>query len=415
MNTESILIFLVISLIGMAIFWLMFRNANNTNAQAQKYLLTALQDTSISQDQRKLHENQLSNLLKKDKANGSFRMTAILTPLLVITSFILYYYYGTPNAVNLLELANNQQSSKPQTSQTSQAPQLSMNDAIAQLEQRLSENPDDVDGQMLYARSQISLNNYEKAVIAYRKSNSLVPNEPVILTELAEAIALANNNRSFLGEPEQLLDKAVKLDPNNQKALWLLGMTYYERKDYAKTNEIWTNLYEMINDEGAKGQLQEQLTDIRAKLGIKELATSNNQSNPPNTDTKTNSSNNTPINTGDIHIQIQLADNLKNNLKGKRALLYIYTKETSGMPMPIAVVRKPLEQIIKGFPIEVSMNDGNSLQPTRKLSDFEQIVLGARISFTGNAMPQAGDLQSAEIRVDLPNNGKIELLIDTVR
>ncbi len=120
-------------------------------------------------------------------------------------------------------------------------------------------------------------------------------------------------------------------------------------------------------------------------------------------------------NKSNLKIKIKLSKKLKENLKGKRALLYVYTKEAQGMPMPIAVIRQPLEQIVKGFPIDLSMNDGNSLQPTRKLSDFDSIKIGARISFTGNAMPQAGDLQSDEILIDLPTSETVELVIDKVR
>ena len=405
MSTEIILIFLVISFIGMALFWLMYRKSNNYKHQAQHYLLEALQDNALSAEKRTELESQLSSLLKKDNPKGHFTITLMLAPLLVISSFILYYSLGTPNAENLIKLANNQNQQINQAS--TPAAQMSMNDAIAQLEQRLSQNPNDVDGQMLYARSQISLKNYHKAVIAYRKSNDLAPNESVILTELAEAIALANNNRSFLGEPETLLAQAVDIDPNNQKALWLLGMTFYERNDYVKTNDIWTKLYSIMSDEGAKKQLLEQITDLRAKLGITDTVETKDQNQISTAETA--------INTGDIKIEIQLADHLKENLNGKRALLYIYTKEPAGMPMPIAVVRKPLEQIVKGFPIMIDMNDGNSLQPSRKLSDFNQIKIGARISFTGNATPQAGDLQSKELLIDLPYNKMIELIIDTVR
>jgi cytochrome c-type biogenesis protein CcmH len=164
-----------------------------------------------------------------------------------------------------------------------------------------------------------------------------------------------------------------------------------------------------MTDEGAKKQLEQQLNDIRGQLGIKGVVS---QEMPqPNKNTQQN----TVTNTSEINIKINLDDSLKENLKGKRALLYVYSKQPTGMPMPIAVVRQPLEQIVKGFPIEISMNDGNSLQPTRKLSDFKQIKIGARISFTGNAMPQAGDLQSDEVLVDMPYSKVVELNIDKVR
>ena len=401
MNSSLLITFITISVVALVLFWLFYRKSNSTQKLTQNYLIEQLKDQDLSQEKRKDYEAQLSNILLKDgKPQSSGTIMALFALFVIPLSFLFYNKLGNPKAVDYV--APTQAQAAQNNTQQGQAPQMSMEEAIKQLEARLEQNPDDVDGQMLYARSLVSMKKYPQAVIAYRKSNELAPNESVILTELAEAIALANNNRSFLGEPEQLLSKAVELEPNNQKALWLLGMTYYEHKDFAKTNELWSKLYGMMSDEGAKKQLVQQLNDIREKLGKKRI-TSDSQPQVVAND-KTN-----------LTIKINLDEKLKTNLKGKRALLYIYTKEPTGMPMPIAVARQPLEQIVKGFPIEISMNDGNSLQPNRKLSDFDQIKIGARISFTGNAMPQAGDLQSEELTVDLPSSETINLIISEVR
>ena len=393
MSTELTLIFLSISFVGLLLFWLFYRQSNSTGKLSERYLIQQLKDQKLSDEQRSINEKLLSNILQQQgNKKASFKLLAIVTIFVVPFSLFFYNKLGNPAAIDYVP-SSNQQSTAQSAQQITQgqAPQLSMQDAIKQLEERLTKDPDNVDGQMLYARSLISLKDYAKAVTAYRKSNELAPNEPVILTELAEAIALANNNRSFLGEPEGLLTKAVELDPNNQKALWLLGMTFYEHKDYKKTNELWSKLYTMMSDEGAKKQLAQQLNDIRSKLGLETISEIPQK---------------VIANKSNLKIKIKLSKKLKENLKGKRALLYVYTKEAQGMPMPIAVIRQPLEQIVKGFPIDLSMNDGNSLQPTRKLSDFDSIKIGARISFTGNAMPQAGDLQTSET---------VELVIDKVR
>ena len=399
MNSSLLISFSAISVVALVLFWLFYRKSNSTQKLSQNYLIKQLKDKNLSEEQRKEYEQQLSTILVKGgKSQNSFMVLLMVAIIVVPFSFFFYNKLGNPKAVDYVAPTQQQ----AQASQKGQAPQMSMEEAIKQLEARLEQNPEDVDGQMLYARSLVSMKKYAQAVKAYRKSNELAPNESVILTELAEAIALANNNRSFLGEPEELLSKAVELEPNNQKALWLLGMTFYEHKDFAKTNELWTKLYGMMSDEGAKKQLAQQLNDIRGKLGIQELSSTEKPQVAAN-------------DKANLSIKINLDEKLKANLKGKRALLYIYTKEPTGMPMPIAVVRQPLEQIVKGFPIEVTMNDGNSLQPNRKLSNFDQIKIGARISFTGNAMPQAGDLQSEELVIDLPFTETIKLNINKVR
>ena len=394
MSAYIFIIFLIISVAGLLLFWLFFRKSNNIQSQAQKYLLSALKDQSISPEQRQEFEKQLSDLLQKNENNSSLKMVILIAVFLVPFSYVFYTLLGNPEAVNY-------SADTLQNQAQNQEPQMTMQEAIVQLEEKLAENPNDVDGQVLYARSQVSLQAYGKAVKAYRKANELAPNESVILTELAESIALFNDNRSFLGEPEDFLKQAVAIDDTNQKALWLLGMTFYERNDLAKTNELWSKLHALMTDEAAKSQLMQQLIGVRNKLGL-----------DPSTDSTTNTDDITAV---VINMQINLDSSLQESLQGKPALLYIYAKAATGMPMPIAVIRKPLQQITKPFPVTLSLSDTNNLQPDRKLSDFESIIIGARISFSGNAMPQSGDLQSSEIKIDLPHSDIVELTINKIR
>ena len=405
MSTSTIIVFFLIAIAGIGLFSLLFSKAQLVKKQSEKYLLNSLKDSSLSAENRQVLENQLSRILQQKHTMGSWKLVLTIGLVLMVSSYALYNHMGNPEAIHYIpqKISNDQAN----TQQTGQAlPQISMQEAIAQLEARLLKNPDDVDGQMLYARSQISLKNYAKAVSAYRKANALATNESVIMTELAEAIALANNNHSFLGEPEQLLTQAVKLEADNQKALWLLGMVNYEKNNLQKTNELWSRLYDLMSDQAAKQQLNEQLLEIRNKLGIDSSLSTADASIANDTSSQTASKE-------QLTITISITPELLQNLENKQALLYVYSKASSGMPMPIAVIRKPIAQ--NNFPISIQMNDSNSLQANRKLSDFDSIKLGARISFSGNAMPQAGDLQSQELTIDLPSDKAIELLIDTMK
>lgn len=381
--------FLIISVAGLLIFWWLFRRSDTTQLHTQHYLLSLLKDQSLADEQRKTHEKQLSAVLLKGKQQKTGTFVLVISALLMIPSYVLYLSLGNPQAADYVAPAQP----------TTQAPQMTMQQAIERLEERLKANPNDLDGQILYARSQASIKNYAKAVSAYRKANELAPNESVILTELAESIAMFNNNRSFLGEPAELLQQAVDLDSTNQKALWLLGMTFYEKKDFAKTNELWSKLNDLITDQNAKAQLQQQLNDVRSKLGSTVVA-----------DTLVD----TEQVAGLINISITIDELLLPKLNGKTALLYIYSKATEGMPMPIAVVREPLNKQ-RSWPITVSLSDANNLQAQRKLSGFNQVTIGARVSFSGQAIAQTGDLQSAELNVSVGSNDTFELIIDQVK
>ncbi len=389
------LILLLVALFGSVLLWLFYSQANSTQRLAEKYLIQQLKDKDLSRDLRKKYELQLSTLLQNsNKSDNSFKVIAFIIVFSVPLSFYFYQQLGNPNAIDYVAPTSQQAAAQQQ------APQMNMQEAIAKLEARLAENPDDVDGQMLYARSQISLKNYKKAVIAYRKAKELAPNEAVILTELAEAIALANNNRSFLGEPEGLLAKAVALDGNNQKALWLLGMSYYEKQDFSKTNELWSKLYAMMSDEAAKKQLATQLHDLRAKLGIEQKLEQTQE----------------VATTTTIETKIKLSQDMLQALQGKSGVLFVYVKQAQGMPMPIAVVRHFVEQgKYDDFPLEISISNSDSLQQNRPLNKFSKVKIGARISFSANAMPQAGDLQSDEVVIDLAQKKNLELTISKIR
>ena len=381
MTLQTYLIFFGIGIVGIILFWLFYKGTSNDSLQAQKYLIKKIKDKSISADDRKDYETKLAHVLQKEE-NNSFKLIAVILLLALPLSIYFYTQRGTPQAMT----TNIAQ-------QNSQQPQMSLEEAVAQLEEKLKENPDDIDGQMLLARTQFSMKNYDKAVTAYSKANELAPNESVILTELAEAIALKNNKGTFLGEPEQYLAKAYELNPQNQKAIWLYGMTFYEKQDYAKTLELWTGLYEMISDEGAKKQLAEQLNDIRSKLDMPLIEE--------------------PVYETLITATVDISESLKSQLQGKEALLYIYTKETQGMPMPIAVIKKTIQ--LSDFPMNISMSDAQNLQPNRKLSEFKEVVIGARISFSGNAMAQKGDLLSSEQTIPLRQETNVDINIDSIK
>lgn len=394
MNIELTVSIASILIIALVLFWLFYKQSNSTQKLSEHYLLDYLSNNELTDDERTIKEKQLSLLLQKKHQPYSNKILILISLIIIPMSIILYLIYGTPDANDLIQKAKNTQVSTNTPNQN-----MSMEEAIKQLEQRLVENPDDIDGQMLYARSQVSLQAFDKAVKAYRKANELAPNEPVILTELAEAIALFNNNRSFLGEPESLLKQAVEIDNTNQKALWLYGMIFYEKKDFAKTNELWTNLYGLMENENAKKQLLEQLVDVRTKLGIDTAISTDNNSK------------------GSLELNVIVnydMDNLPPQTI-KRATLFLYAKATSGMPMPIAVIKKPLEVINNSFPMSITLSDLNNLQADRKLSDFDSVIIGARISYSGEATAKSGDLQSNEIEIQLPYSETIELLINQVK
>ena len=228
MSHELLFSLVAISVLAILLVFLFFHKAHRLNRLSKKHLLQVINDPNISSEEKQVAEKQLLNLLKYKPVNSFIYWTGF-SLILVVTSWVLYLQVGSPNY------------SKPAEPQA----EISLEQAIIDLENRLSTNSEDIEGQMLLARSLMTMKNYTKAVESYRKANEIKPNETGILTELAEAIALKNNTGSFLGEPEELIAQAVKLNPFNQKALFLKGMTHYERGDLKQTLETWEGLYQI--------------------------------------------------------------------------------------------------------------------------------------------------------------------------
>ena len=91
--------------------------------------------------------------------------------------------------------------------------------------------------------------------------------------------------------------------------------------------------------------------------------------------------------------------------------VFVYAKAVSGPPMPLAVARHQVADL----PLKVVLNDSMAMMPQMKLSSFDRVLVGARISKTGQAMPQSGDLQSDEIETASDSTGRVQLLINQQR
>jgi cytochrome c-type biogenesis protein CcmH len=108
-----------------------------------------------------------------------------------------------------------------------------------------------------------------------------------------------------------------------------------------------------------------------------------------------------------ISVKVSLAPNLKARvLPGDT--LFIFAKAAQGPAMPLAIARLTAAQL----PASVTLTDAMSMMPNLTLSKFSQIVLGARISKSGNAMAHSGDFQTLSAAVSNSPAEPIRLVID---
>lgn len=280
---------------------------------------------------------------------------------------------------------------------------------LQELEKKLEKQPENPDGWWLLASSYKEMKRYSDAVRAYQQLLKLVPNEAQLWANYADAYAM-NNNRSLLGEPTKFLDKALELDSNNTMALALSGSAAMERGDYVVAITNWTKLVDLLPSDNSELQMFrdgiQQAREFLAKQkgGKEKLA----QLSPDKTSKKpaADPASTDPVSTITGKVSISPA------LAGKAAqtdILFIFARPAQGQKMPIVVLRKQ----VKDLPLQFTLDDSIALQPQVKLSGFDQVVVTARVSKSGDAVAQPGDLQGSSDAIKPGTNG-LSIVIDSV-
>ena len=275
----------------------------------------------------------------------------------------------------------------------------------------------------MLARSYAAMQKFPEANKAYKRAVELAPGNAQLLADYADVMAMMQG-QSTLGEPAKLIAKALVLDPNNLKVLALAGSAAFERNDFPMAIAHWTKAKELApaGSEFAGG-LERSLQEARAGAAgtaPTALASGNasNSSNPPSPRNSASAVSSGPAAAASPQpaagsASIQGSVSLAAALTGKVApddTVFIFARAAQGPRMPLAIVKRKASEL----PITFTLDDSTAMSDAMKLSKFDLVVVGARVSRTGNAMPQSGDLtgQSAPVKA---GGGKLVLVIDSVQ
>jgi cytochrome c-type biogenesis protein CcmH len=278
---------------------------------------------------------------------------------------------------------------------------------VGQLEARLQSNPDDGEGWMMLGRSYYFLKRYPDAAKAYARAAALGGDQdPGLLADYADTVAMANG-RSMKGQPYELVKKALGIEPFHEKSLWLAGTAAYQEEDYPAALDYWERLKQVFPP-GSQNfeQMQQNIAEIHqlmAQRGMKVPAASA----PVQTATAK------PAAAGGAAAKITGSVKLVPALAANAAptdTVFVFARAAQGPRMPLAIVRKQ----VKDLPFSFTLDDSMAMNPAMKLSSFPQVVVGARISKSGNAMPQSGDLQGQSEVVAVSAGQQVDVVINSV-
>jgi cytochrome c-type biogenesis protein CcmH len=337
----------------------------------------------------------------------NLRIVALTLGMIIpASSGVLYWTLGNPAAMTHPAVTSSV-SQRGAGEETQMAD--SLNVLIEQLRKKLEESPNDPVGWGLLARSYMAMERYADAVPIFEKATKLDPDNASLLADYADALGV-HQGRKLDGKPETLIQKALKLDPHNVKALMLSGTIAYNRKDFALAAKEWEDAHAYLpsDDQESSEQLKASIAEAKRRLGG---GPSMNMlvANPPMKEVKPSKpatqSGQARVITGKVV--------LGPNFSGKTSLpdtLFVFAKDVAGPPMPVSIVRASR----KDLPFTFRLDDSTSPMPSRKLSDVETVVIVARLSKSGKAMAESGDLEGMSQPIK-PGTENITVVIDRER
>ena len=291
---------------------------------------------------------------------GSSKKTAIgLCIFIVLLSSALYFSLG-----DVVRVAQNN-SEKPVT-------QEGVEKMVAEFAIKMEKDPSNLKGWAMLARSYRILGRNEDAAKAYARAGNFIDSDPQLLADYADVLA-TNANGSFVGKPLQLINQALKLDPDNLMALWLSGTASYNANNYKAAVQTWEKLAKQIPPDTDEARaIQGSIAEARSKGGLAAATP-------------------TPIASSgkDISGKIALSAELNSKIKPGDIVMVIARKP--GERMPVAVLKVP----VSDFPMSFTLNDSLAMNPSVPLSQLTEVSVEVRISKTGMAKPEAGDLISS--------------------
>jgi cytochrome c-type biogenesis protein CcmH len=309
------------------------------------------------------------------RATATMWMLAAFIPAM---AFGFYSWVGQPQAVLAASRA------EPAAGEVTAAQVETM---VMQLAQRLENAPAeqqaDPKAWEMLARSYAAVQRFAEADKAYARAITLAPQNAQLLADRADVLAVLQG-QNIQGEPLRLVEQALLLDPNNIKALALAGSAAFERGDFPAAVRHWTRARGLV-DAGSEFavSIDTSLAEARAKLALGgSPATAAAGASPAQSNVAAGPASSAQV-TGEVSLSPALAARVSPN-----DTVFIFARAAEGPRMPLAILRHRASEL----PLRFTLDDSSAMSEGMRLSKFDRVVVGVRISKSGQATPQSGDL-----------------------
>ena len=324
-------------------------------------------------------------------ARGLTLLVLLFLPFLALP---VYWKVGTPDALNAAYAG-----AAPASQEVAVA---EMRERIAALEARLASAPQDGKAWAVLGRSYAALGEYRQAADAFGRADPLLPNDAQLLADYADALAMAQERR-LGGEPARLLLRALKIDPNNVKALLLAGTAAFEVGQFKQAVDTWERVERLVpQDTELIASLRKSMEEAKSRIGETASPVTN----------ASQSKAGEPATAGPTFVsgRVSLAPELASKASPDDTV-YVFARAATGPRMPLAAFKRQ----VKDLPFDFRLDDSMAMAPTMKLSTVAEVILTARVSKSGEPIPKSGDLEIVSPPVKLGAAGVQLSIRDVVK
>ncbi len=357
--------------------------------------------------ERQIGEALLGGAEATATSRPSRGLVALLSALVVALACVGYWQTGSPSLLREPAPTAGMAAAEPAPGASAPDPRQQIEGMVGQLAERMKNAPGDVKGWTMLARSYMVLGRFGEAIPAYAHAVELEPDNAGLLADYADAVAAthqtANNPQSMA-----LIERALKVDPKHFKALALAGTAAFDRGEYAIAISHWQKIaVQLPPDSELAPRVQAMIADARGKLAGNDAAPTVSPSTAVAAARPAASAARPAAGTsvsGTVTLDPALAAQVSPG-----DAVFVFARAATGSRMPLAVQRAQ----VKDLPLAFKLDDSMAMAPGMTLSSAPQLTIGARISKSGTAIAQPGDL-SGEATGVAPGANNVAIRIGTV-
>ena len=302
-------------------------------------------------------------------ARGLSLLVLLFVPFLALP---VYWKVGTPEALDAAFAGGAPASPEAAVAQ--------MRERVAALEARLASAPEDGQGWAVLGRYHAALGEYRQAADAFARADPLVPNDAQLLADYADALAMAQERR-LGGEPARLLLRALKVDPNNIKALLLAGTAAFEIGLFKQAVDTWERAEKLApQDSELIASLRKSIEEAKSRIG--------ETASPDAGAGQAKAGETAAVGMAFVSGRVSLAPDLASKAAPDDTV-YVFARAATGPRMPLAAFKRQ----VRDLPFDFRLDDSMAMAPTMKLSSVTEVILTARVSKSGEPIPKSGDLE----------------------